>query len=191
MRVFVFLGLCIVCLKIFGAAHIRLYQPFYFGTAMATSQLALWRAPKQPRHRPPAHLVMGHIKGKYKGKGFLGHVCAVYGKGQCKGEGTDEGNGMTAHLMIGMIGDWQPSMQQLVELLDKLQRYIDFRMATQSEHFGGLGYGKGKSAGKGKDSMLEDLMTCIVEEGGMPMEELIDLLDKVQRYEQQRMAPDV
>ena len=141
--VFFFLGLCIVCLKILGAAHIRIYQPFYFGTAMATGQLVLWQfrnLPKQPTHRPP-YLVMGHIKGKYKGKGFLGHVCAVYGKGQRKGEDTDTGNGMTANLMMGMIEDWQSSMKQLNELLHKLQRYIDFRMATQSEHFGGLGYG--------------------------------------------------
>ena len=134
---------------------------------------------------------MGHVKGKYKGKGFLGHVYAVYGKGQCKGEGTDVGNGMTAHLMIGMIGDWQVSMQQLVELLDKLQRYIDFRMAFQSGHFGGLGYGKGKGKAKDEASMSEDLMTCIVEDGGMSMEELIDLLDKLQLYIQQRMAPDL
>ena len=61
-------------------------------------------------------------------------------------------------------------------------------MATQSEHFGGLGYGKGKSAGKGRDIYVEDLMNCIVEEGGMPIEELIDLLDKFQRYIQQRAS---
>ena len=90
---------------------------------MATSQ------PQQPRQPPPAHLVMGHVKGKYKGKGFLGHVVAVYGKGKCKGEGTDEGNGMSAHLIIRIIEDGSMSMQQLMDLLDKLQRYIQQRMA--------------------------------------------------------------
>ena len=157
---------------------------------MATTQLALLHfrnLPKQPTARPP-YLVMGHIKGKYQGKGFLGHVCAVYGKGQRKGEDTDTGNGMTANLMMGMIEYWQSSMIQLNLLLHKLQCYIDSRMATQSEHFGGLGYGKGKIAGKGRDIYVEDLMKCIVEEGGMPIEELIDLLDKFQRYIQQRAS---
>ena len=35
------------------------------------------------------------------------------------------------------------------------------------------------------------MMMCIVEDGGMSMDELIDLLEQLQRYIEQRMAPDL